>query len=215
MNWFQIPKGRVPVSAKRGDYKSWKPELRLEARQQCVYCAIPDKEFGGIRHFHVEHFRPKSKFPDLTNRYHNLFYSCAVCNSFKGDDWPEESGESRDAAGYLDPAMVDYGTVFEVDPTSYEIGSVCAAGRYTAHRLHLNRPHLVLVRRELAVLRAAEELEDMAHESLARVFEMQAAATPEVQRECRQLVDALSALAAARRALGTTVSVDPNSFRER
>ena len=51
----------------KGKYSDWKEILAEEGFNQCVYCAIPDACFGGIRNFHVEHYRPKSKFKKLEN----------------------------------------------------------------------------------------------------------------------------------------------------
>ena len=38
--------------------------------------------------FGVDHYKPKSLFPDELLVYSNLFYSCNVCNRRKGGFWP-------------------------------------------------------------------------------------------------------------------------------
>ncbi len=54
--------------------------LREEQGYLCCYC---EEEIAkGISH--IEHFKPKSYFPNLTLDYWNLFASCNGCNS-KGD----------------------------------------------------------------------------------------------------------------------------------
>ena len=36
----------------------------------------------------IEHFRPRSRFPDLSFDWINLVYACRRCNQSKGDSWP-------------------------------------------------------------------------------------------------------------------------------
>jgi hypothetical protein len=54
---------------------------------KCAYCEskITVVDFGDI-----EHFCPKSEYPDLTFEWSNLLFSCAVCNgaSHKGTNFP-------------------------------------------------------------------------------------------------------------------------------
>ena len=33
---------------------------------------------------------PKSRFPELINKYNNLFYACALCNRHKGNYWSDD-----------------------------------------------------------------------------------------------------------------------------
>lgn len=145
MNWFRVPKEAATPSAQT-TYQGWKGELAVEARHQCVYCCISEAGFGGFRNFHVEHFRPKSRFPALEIAYLNLFYACAVCNAFKLNDWPSDAEESS-AACYLDPSKVDYSTLFDVDHSRGVVTAKCVAAMYLEHRLHLNRPQLAVARR--------------------------------------------------------------------
>lgn len=62
------------------DSSKYKRYLRRDFTYRCVYCTIHEREHGGYRSFHVEHFRPKSKFPLLSTTYTNLMYSCNFCN---------------------------------------------------------------------------------------------------------------------------------------
>lgn len=74
MNWKRIPKENSSQPS-TGTYKDWKELLSVEGFHQCVYCSISEAEFGGIRNFHVEHYKPKSlpAFASLVNTYTNLF----------------------------------------------------------------------------------------------------------------------------------------------
>lgn len=147
MTWRRIDKTQSPVPTS-GDYRSWKPLLAREGRLQCVYCCIPESRFGGIRNFHVEHYRPQSLFPRLRNDYLNLFYACGICNVFKSDDWPADhlQGDLSHPA-YPDPSQVDYGSFLTIDESTGEVSGSGILGRYIVERLHLNRPQMVAIRK--------------------------------------------------------------------
>ena len=49
--------------------------LYLEQTGQCVYCGRAIELEARTRH-HVEHFRPRSRYPDRELAYANLFLSC-------------------------------------------------------------------------------------------------------------------------------------------
>lgn len=46
----------------------------------------------------VDHFRPKSQFPDLVYCWTNWLFSCHECNHAKGSSWP--------TGGYVDPCAI-------------------------------------------------------------------------------------------------------------
>lgn len=144
MNWFLIDKSRTQQPA--GTYRDWKGVLREEGRKQCVYCAIHEANFGGMRNFHVEHYRPKSRFDGLKNNIANLFYSCGICNSFKGSDWPNDPSDEYTVAAYPDPSICDYSEILDVNDEAV-VQSEVVAGRYLIERLFLNRPQLILARK--------------------------------------------------------------------
>jgi hypothetical protein len=98
---------------------------------------------GGVYCFHVEHFEPKSKAPERTNDWSNLFYACPICNVFKGNDWPEPGSP----IAYVNPSVVDYEAIFLRRPAGLITGRTPAAS-YMIERLYLNRPQLILERRE-------------------------------------------------------------------
>jgi len=152
MKWQVIDKtaARAPT---KGTYSQWKPQLAHEGGSRCVYCCIPESKFGGIRNFHVEHYKPKSIFPLLTNEYRNLFYACGICNIFKSDDWPaEHQPGSYTRAAYPDPSLVSYSDFLDVDELSGTVVSQTFTGKYLIERLHLNRPQMIGVRAMSALL---------------------------------------------------------------
>lgn len=147
MRWVKIFKAAMSLPAASKNYKDCKAALAVEGHGRCVYCAILEKPLGGYWHFHVEHFRPKSKFPDLTNEYSNLFYACAICNTFKSSDWPGEPNEALSTPSYADPSQVDYNSIFNVDDRGSLTGANVAAS-YMITKIYLNRPQLILERRD-------------------------------------------------------------------
>jgi hypothetical protein len=163
MRWLQIIK-RAASQPRTGGYREWKPQLAVEGSYQCVYCAIPDGRFGGEYNFHVEHFEPKSKAPLRRDDWFNLFYACPICNVFKGSDWPTPGGPSA----YLDPSTVDYCTVLDVA----DDGTVTARnsnGAYMVERLYLNRPQLILERREARLLDRLQRARELLDKAVSQI----------------------------------------------
>ncbi len=125
-----------------GSYTAYKPLLRRDFLFRCAYCLIHEGHFGGLRNFHIDHFQPKGKFPDLTLKYANLYYSCSVCNTTKGEVWPSPK---EVAAGYsfADPCAVDpYEMHFRLDDDR-KLRPNTKTGQYTIGHLRLNRRQLV------------------------------------------------------------------------
>ncbi len=148
LKWFRIPKENS-VQPKAGKYSDWKEIIADECKHQCIYCTLSESRFGGIRNFHVEHYRPKSKtkFAHLINDIKNLFLACSICNTFKGNDWPAEPKRDLSNISYPDPSMIDYSELFTyIDPCG-EIKGKYIASKYLVEKLFLNRPQLILERR--------------------------------------------------------------------
>lgn len=151
MRWRTIDKSQAVQP--KGVYSDWKPALAEEAKHQCVYCCISDAHFGGLRNFHVEHYRPKSKRKDLEHTYSNLFYACGICNTFKGDDWPDEPGKDDrfEYIHYPDPSLTNYSHLFSVDVMTAEVSGRNVTAKYLVEKLHLNRAQ-ILRNRKLLIL---------------------------------------------------------------
>ena len=116
MQWKKIDKTlRVQ---KAGVYSDWKQQISDDCYNQCVYCSIHENPWGGIDHYHIEHFRPQSKFEDQTNIITNLYLACPVCNRFKSDDWPNEPTDLNILC-YPDPSDYDYSELFQFDPQTH------------------------------------------------------------------------------------------------
>ncbi len=147
MNYRLIPKNPNAQPAS-GVYSDWKVQIADECFKQCVYCTIHENHWGGIDHYHIDHFRPKSKpaFTHLVNDICNLFYACPVCNRFKSDDWP--ANPNLAVPSYPDPSVTNYSTIFTFNAASYQLAGNNPSANYVILRLYLNRPQLVYERRE-------------------------------------------------------------------
>lgn len=172
MHWKKIPKEKTS-QPKTGMYSDWKPILAKEGFYQCVYCAIPESCFGGSRNFHVEHYRPKSRpeFKKLENDIKNLFYACAICNTFKGADWPDAPKKDCSNPSYPYPAQVDYTEIFMNTPMSGAITGKYVAAKYMIEKLYLNRPQLIIERRIYIAFLRLKELEAFFREAITYIEE--------------------------------------------
>lgn len=149
----------IPVQKK---YQLYKAYLRVDFHYSCAYCGIHENEFGGIRHFHVEHYRPQVHFPGLVLDYENLFYACGICNSFKRADWPSDN-PLDDGIGYLDPCQHDYLVHFKENDNAI-LEHLSPPALYMIERLHLNRMQLIK-------LRSFRQREAQQHSALLTLYE--------------------------------------------
>ncbi len=174
MNWKRIPKEKSTQPA-TGTYHDWKPLLAEEGFHQCVYCSISESSFGGIRNFHVEHYKPKgdSRFSHLENVFSNLFYACSICNSFKSDDWPCDPDSDLNVSCYPDPSAVDYSHIFTIENFTGLIDGVNVAAKYILNKLYLNRPQLIINRREQILAKKYEEVTSKASVQLDRLISVE------------------------------------------
>lgn len=157
MKWRRILKEKS-VQPDHGVYSDWKEIIAEEGFHQCVYCAVPEPVLGGIRNFHVEHYKPKSKFDSLRNDIKNLFYACPICNTFKSNDWPADPLADHSIASYPDPSTVDYSDLFDIDMRTGQVSGRYVASRYVLEKLYLNRPQLIMERRVQGLLDRVSEL---------------------------------------------------------
>ncbi|MBB1644948.1 HNH endonuclease [Sphingobacterium sp. UME9] len=156
MNWQKID--RNSRIQQQGKYNNWKEQIAKDCFHRCVYCSIHESPWGGIDNFHIDHFKPKSKFSELTNVIYNLYYSCPICNRFKSDDWQNDCIANLDVIGYPDPSEHDFQKLFEIDMTTFKLKGNFKSSRYVINRLYLNRPQLILERREFFLNKKAEIL---------------------------------------------------------
>ncbi len=54
------------------------------------YCCYCESQIDAISYPHIEHRKPKSKFPECSFDWDNLHLACERCNAHKGDKWDEK-----------------------------------------------------------------------------------------------------------------------------
>lgn len=146
MNWKQID--REKRIQNEGVYSEWKQQISNDCYNQCVYCSIHEMPWGGIDHYHIDHFRPQSKFEDLVNIITNLYHCCPICNKFKSNDWQNEPNDLNTIC-YPDPSDYNYTELFNLDTNNFTLEGKYLASSYLINRIYLNRPQLVYERREI------------------------------------------------------------------
>jgi HNH endonuclease len=146
------PQRRLPEHIYK-DYKQYKKWLREDFRYRCAYCFIHENEYGGYWHFHVDHYRPKSReeFKHLATEYSNLLYSCDQCNNLKSDIWPSDN-PLEDGVGWLDPCEHDLQGhyYFGYQEETFTIICLTQVGRWMVTVLALDQPARINHHRELA-----------------------------------------------------------------
>ncbi|MCU5773874.1 hypothetical protein N5923_09795 [Erwiniaceae bacterium BAC15a-03b] len=67
-------------------YRATRDALLVLTQEHCAFC---DGFVGNEGRKTLEHFRPKSAFPELAFSWENLFPCCDVCQSAKGEKYTE------------------------------------------------------------------------------------------------------------------------------
>ncbi|MBN2807573.1 MAG: TIGR02646 family protein [Prolixibacteraceae bacterium] len=104
---------KLDLAYSKYKHKQIKDSLRRMFSDKCAYC---ESHISHIGFGHIEHFHPKSKFPDLCYDWDNLMLSCEICNGkeYKGDKFPE-SYESGPLINPVEENPDDF-FYFEYDP---------------------------------------------------------------------------------------------------
>lgn len=119
------------------DYTECKEILAEDFQQMCGYCGKDRKVL--LKQFQIDHFAPKSKFPEKKNVYENLVLACPQYNRLKSDKWIGENSEvSNDGEkGFVDPATEEYNEhLFRED--SGKIMYKTEVGKYMYNLLKFN-----------------------------------------------------------------------------
>jgi uncharacterized protein (TIGR02646 family) len=118
-------------------YSSFKEHLEKDFNKSCGYCDDPNLHYGQKLDYHIDHFKPKSKFPKLETNYDNLVYSCPYCNRAKSDKWKVKNG-------FIDPCSQEYDKNLQRNDKG-QIQSITVRGKYIVQhlQLHLRRHEII------------------------------------------------------------------------
>jgi HNH endonuclease len=137
-------KRAIPAPTITGGYRLFRDYVRADVREYCAYCLLPELLAAGVEAFELDHYRPKSFFPQQENDFYNLYYSCHPCNRIKHRKWPTKELIAR-GIGFVDLCVDTFDTHFALLPDGRWEGLTPSA-LYTIDLLRLNRPHLIKVR---------------------------------------------------------------------
>ena len=137
----------VPAPSVIGDYQAYREYVRTDFCHRCAYCLMAELFAAGKENFELDHFRPKSVFPDKAKDFYNLYYACHPCNMSKHDFWPPQELEAR-GINFVDLCKDEFETHFRLCEDGTCAGKT-ESGQYTIDILRLNRDHLVRARRLL------------------------------------------------------------------
>ncbi|WP_302631371.1 HNH endonuclease [uncultured Clostridium sp.] len=92
----------------RSTHTGFKKILQEDFKYICGYCGKDSKLFK--EDYQIDHFIPKSIYPEGKGDYYNLVYSCRKCNRNKWDKWPTGNvSKSHDGnVGFVDPVLPEY-----------------------------------------------------------------------------------------------------------
>lgn len=119
--------------------------LRRRFHFRCGYCGVRERDVGA--ELTMDHFRPRSQ--GGAEEAENWVYCCHACNEFKGDCWRPDSPRR-----ILHPIRDDL-PAHLLEQEDGSLHALSETGAFHIERLHLNRPQLVLYRRERRLLEAA------------------------------------------------------------
>ena len=89
--WIQYYRDGAGAKPTDSRWREFHNELQQRFDSLCGYCECTCKG-------ELDHFRPKSRFPESVYEWSNWIFACHDCNQAKGDKWPIE--------GYVDPCSV-------------------------------------------------------------------------------------------------------------
>jgi hypothetical protein len=182
LNPFIYPKTQHRRTLTPQTVASYKAILRVEFGFQCVYCRLPDG-VKGQDNFGVDHYRPRSLFPELRTAYSNLFYACNACNRRKKDYWPS-AGELR--ASRFIPNPCDHIMFQHLRYRGARVEPHSPAGEHADKRLMFNDDESVKYRIfVLGLIAIAEEKERSVTETMSRI-ERKLSNAPEQSEELQR-----------------------------
>ena len=148
------------------NYRAHRPFLRRDFLERCAYCERTEEYLGGEEAFEIEHFKPKSRFPELICAYHNLYYACRGCNGHKSETWPSGDEIAR-GRRFADPCVEDPYVHHLRERENGAVEALTPCGVYSNGHIRLDREALRKWRRLRS--EAREDLPELT--ALARLLQ--------------------------------------------
>jgi uncharacterized protein (TIGR02646 family) len=103
------PEGWTYADLRGADKSEIRDALLAMQAQRCAYCERRTGDDGRV-HGHIEHLWPRSKFPDRSLDWDNMFWSCMderTCGKFKDNCKWSDGRLKFNPADIIDPAQDD------------------------------------------------------------------------------------------------------------
>ncbi len=129
-----------PDALRRNNYKDAmnKAALKNAANDKCMYC---ESVISHIDFAHIEHIKPKARYPEFEFEWNNLGYACPRCNNSKSDKYEQDNP-------YIDPYKdIPSNFVFASGAILF-VRNGSERGEVTIKGIQLNRPDLLEKRLE-------------------------------------------------------------------
>jgi uncharacterized protein (TIGR02646 family) len=125
---------KIPDSVKnKYNHDDIKATLKDETHGKCMYCESP---ISVVSPEHIEHYRPKSIYPNLTFEWTNLGLACPWCNIKKDNNFDENCTIINPYIDNPDDHFISLGTMICHKPGDNR-------SQLTELLLELNRPELM------------------------------------------------------------------------
>lgn len=120
------------------NHRDNKVALRRSTSDKCMYCEsdVTTTQYGDI-----EHFRPKSRYPELEFDWNNLGFACRTCNHKKLAKFDEDTP-------YIDPYSENPNEFFVFFGPLIRPLHASERAALTINDIGLNRPELIEKRNE-------------------------------------------------------------------
>lgn len=152
-------------------YGHYYAEIAQDSKNRCVYCDAKVQELGGDN-LQLDHFRPKEKFPELTNEPNNLVLSCPKCNRLKSSHWPIDVSiynKSHDRViGFIEPFIESSADYYHIDRNG-EISPKKGPADYQIKLLKLDRISRTLLRKRRILREELKTVNEAIHVKLTQV----------------------------------------------
>lgn len=127
---------------KRYRHRQIKEALKTDFASKCAYC---ESYIAHIDYGDIEHFRPKSKFPELCFNWDNLLLSCGICNdsAHKGDFFPGAAEGGPLINPTEEEPAIFFKFEFDAQTGVANVIPVHQRGHITERLLGLNRKDLI------------------------------------------------------------------------
>lgn len=122
-------------------------EVRARAAEVCEYCLLPQSTQEAT--FHIDHVLPRHAGGET--EVSNLALACVTCSLRKAAKLDAVDPQTQQTTVLFHPRTQTWSTHFRLDDEFYFEG-LTPTGRATIETLGMNRPAILLIRKELHFL---------------------------------------------------------------